>query len=211
MKPASPGYGAAGQIGDRKGLDAKLESERLRDTRSEEPTSLLLIAVDAFEELKQEEGTLAVEVTMLTLASALARMLPRQGDLLARYNDSTLAVVLRGTDLAGSLRVAARLRWAIVRMGIANESTASGFLTSSIGLAVQHDLASGRTSNLLSTAEAALAAAQTLGHDSLDYRVLGADSRIESNACVHIALPALRAWSPERAPVLHSPQSQPVA
>jgi diguanylate cyclase (GGDEF)-like protein len=209
-------------IATRQTLESRLDQEWHREGAAGQPTALLLIAVDASEYLHAHSGALAGDVAMLTLGSAVVRMLPRHADLLARYDDSTFAVLLSGTDLPGSLRVAARLRWAIVRLGIANPGTTSGFLTVCMGLAVQHGI--GTTSGLLATAEGALASAQAIGHDSLQY-VVPDDSESPPGAAAGSGLlltaadmqtvpsapparlPAIRAWTPERAPALHSPQS----
>jgi diguanylate cyclase (GGDEF)-like protein len=204
-------------VATRQTLESRLDEEWHREGAASQPTSLLLIAVDASEHLHAQGGALAGDVAMLTLASAVARVLPRQADLLARYNDSTFAVLLSGTDLPGSLRVAARLRWAMVRLGIANPGTASGFLTVCMGVAVQHGINS--TSGILAAAEGALASAQAIGHDSLQYVVPDSESppapsgsgllltAANVQTVQSARLPAIRAWTTERAPVLHSPQS----
>ncbi len=210
-------------LATRQTLEARLAEEWARERPPGDPTAVVLIAIDAFDHLREQGGAMAGDVAMLTLASALSRMLPRGADLLVRYNDSTFAVLLSGTDLPGSLRVAARLRWSIVRLGIANAGTASGFLTACTGVAVQHGMAKGGTPALLAAAEGALAAAQLAGHDRLEYAVLGSDSLPDSHAlqasipsldsasAPDARLPAIRAWTPERAPALHSRQSSPVA
>ncbi len=204
---------------DRQTLEAALDAEWAREHRAGDPTALVLLAVDAFEHIEEQGGPLAANVAMLTLASALGRSLPREADLLARYNDSTFAVMLRGTDLPGSLRVAARLRWAIVRLGVANAGTASGFLTACTGMAVQHGAPAGGTPALLAAAERALAAAQTIGHDHLEYVELAGEDRAENapaSAAAQIAahvsaissgLTSIRAWGSESAQVVHSPQT----
>ncbi len=210
---------------DRQTLEARLDAEWNHEHYLGQPTALLLIEVDAYEQLYAQADALAGEVAMLTLSSALARMLPRAADLLARYNESTFAVILSGTDLPGSLRVAARLRWATVRLGIANAQTKSGFLTTCMGLAVQHGIDPGGRVALISAAEGALGQAQRVGHDSLEYVVLGEESSLSAGS-PHVTasakdpgrssfqaqglipkLPAIRAWTPERAEAMHWPQS----
>ena len=231
--PAVQGDRPARGIASRRSLERKLQEEGARDKRPGDPTALLLISVDAFSQLQgpggqqgtqrpgvQQQGVsepgnnVAAEVAMLTLSCALQRMLPREADMLARYDDSTFAVVLSGTDLPGSLRVAARLRWAVVRLGIANPGTASGFLTVSMGIAVKHGLNSHEGEALLLDAESVLDAARRTGDDSLKYILLcgessagSTDSQLSSPAPpASRALPAIRAWTPEPASVLYSPQ-----
>jgi diguanylate cyclase (GGDEF)-like protein len=228
--------GVRGQVAktivDRRTLNAMLDAEWVREQGSGTPTALLLLVVDAYEHFR-EQGPIAGDVTMLTLASALLRSLPREADLLARYDESTFAVVLRGTDLPGSLRVAARLRWSIVRLGIANPRTTSGFLTICIGLVVQHGPALGGTEGLLNAAGTALDKARSHGDDRLEYMVLGLESQpsgapeptaasaqastrasapmtdlVAAQAVAAGAgLPTIRARSAERGQVVHSPQS----
>jgi diguanylate cyclase (GGDEF)-like protein len=212
-------------VADRQTLVDRLDAEWNHEYYAGQPTALLLISVDAHEQLYAQADALAGDVAMLTLSSALARMLPREADLLARYDESTFAVILSGTDLPGSLRVAARLRWATVRLGIANARTTSGFLTTCMGLAVQHGIDPAGTGALMAAAEGALGEAQRVGYDSLEYVVLGEESPVsaalpQGSASPQASglssfqaqgfipkLPAIRAWTPERAQVMHSPQS----
>ncbi len=194
---------AAPGMADRAMLEARLEEEGRRERRAGEPTALLLIGVDEFDRL-QAQGALTADVAMLTVASTLTRMLPRAADLLARYDERTFAVVLRGTDLSGSLRVAARLRWAIVRLAIANPQTESGLLTVCIGVAVQHELTAGGREKLMVAAEAALGAAQQGGTDRLEYVEFAESRAIDAGESSRV-LPAIRAWTPEHAR-LYSPQ-----
>ena len=165
-------------IAHRPALEARLqqlaaEPASTRGQAPQQPTALLLLTVDAYDLLHEQAGAVAADVAMLTLSSALGRALPRQADLLARYNRSTFAVLLCATDLPGSLRVAARLRWAITRLGIANPHTPGGLLTISIGIAVHHDLFTAGAPGLLTAAEQTLLAATQAGHDALEYQVSG--------------------------------------
>ncbi len=227
-------------IADRVTLEARLQqlasqltvyADSTREQVPAEPTALLLLTVDAYDLHHERAGAVAADVAMLTLASALSRALPRQADLLARYSRSTFAVLLCATDLPGSLRVAARLRWAITRLGIANPHTPTGLLTVSIGVAVHHDLPGAGPAALLTAAEQTLQSAAQAGHDALEYHVSGQDlgqaldhsldhsqdpasERRPSLAPRHtaaLALPAVRAWTVERSPTRHSPHGQPVA
>jgi hypothetical protein len=72
----------------------------------------------------------------------------------------------------------------------------------------------------MAAAEGALGAAQRVGHDSLEYVVLGEESPLGASSPLKDSgrssfqaqgfipkLPAIRAWTPERAQVMHSPQS----
>ena len=198
-----PTWHQAVGIADRQTLEAALDAEWTTEHRPGEPTTLVLIALDGFDHLQEQGGAVAEDVAMLTLANALRRSLPRQADLLARFDRSTFAVLLRGTDLPGSLRVAARLRWAIVRLGIANARTTSGFLTACMGLAVQHGRCSGGTPALLAAAESILGSAQRAGDDGLEYVVLGSQRRPPESqdqpALVTTTLPAIRAWTSKQA------------
>ena len=206
----------AGGLADRQALAARLDQEWRRDRRPDEPTALLLIAIDAPQLLRSQESPLALEVAMLTVSATLARMLPRDRDLLARYDETTFAAVLQGTDLPGSLRVAARFRWAIVRLGIAHPGSASGFLTACIGIAVQHGAGTGDPNALLLSTEASLHRAQQVGHDRLEYAELCCDGSAGSAAAnpppgqappLSAGRPTIRAWTPERVSALQLPQS----
>ncbi len=204
-KPAVP----AAELAGPSTFAARLQAVSTREHAPGEPTALVLIAVNALDQVEEQAGGVAAEVAMLTLLSALRRALPRQSDLLEQYSRSTFAVLLQGTDLSGSLRVAARLRWAITRLGIASAHTSSGFLTTSIGVAVHHDLPLAGPNALIQAAEQTLEAARQSGHDGLEYQVAGlapAPGFRPNAAVVTLALPAIRAWTVER-----SPHSSPVA
>ena len=190
-------------------LFSKLAEEWKRERRVKEPTALLFVSVDAFAALEQENGPMGSDVALLTVARALDRMLPRKADLLARYDRATFAVVLPGTDLPGALRVAARLRWSVVRLGIAHRALESGFVSASIGVAVQHGVPVEGSTALITAACSALHTAQATGVDRLEYTVLGEDAvaAAPAEATEPLRLPSLRAWTARPETTLHTLQS----
>ncbi|HEY0786780.1 MAG TPA: GGDEF domain-containing protein, partial [Acidobacteriaceae bacterium] len=184
-------------IATRAGLETSLQNEWRRVRSPGEPTSLVLIGVDDFSGLLHADGAVPAEVTLLTLARALARMLPRGSDLFAHHDASTFAALLPGTDLPGALRVAARLRWTILRLGIVRGHTAAtspGFVTASMGVAVQREPAC--EGALLSAAQQALHAASARGCDQLEYTSLDSVSPAGDPVAATPALSALHRSAP---------------
>jgi diguanylate cyclase (GGDEF)-like protein len=151
-------------------LAAKLAEESSRERLPQEPTALLLIGLDDAQQLSQSEGCAAAQLVQLTVARAFGAALPRRADLLARLDESTFAAVLPGTDLPGALRVAARLRWAVLRLGIPHPSRET--VTVSFGLAVECGAITQEGARLVGTARALLRQAQSAGGDRTQHEVL---------------------------------------
>ncbi|HLK55414.1 MAG TPA: diguanylate cyclase, partial [Chthonomonadaceae bacterium] len=135
----------------------QLAEESLRAQRYGAPLSLILLDVDRFKQFNDTFGHPAGDIALKHVAEIL-KACARQTDTTARYGGEEFAIILTGTDSAGAMRVAERMRTAIE--GAAWEQRP---LTASLGISTY----GARTAS----AEAMLLAAdQALYHSKLTGR-----------------------------------------
>ena len=91
--------------------------------------------------------------------------LRRTGDLAARYGGEEFLAILPGTDAAGALAVAERVRAAVEELAIPHDGHARGFVTVSIGLATLCPLPGDGVAALVKAADEALYAAKRGGRN----------------------------------------------
>lgn len=97
---------------NRKHFDERLLSEIAYAARHNTSTSLLLFDIDHFKKVNDTHGHAAGDAVLRQIAGITQSRL-RTEDLLARIGGEEFAVLLRGVDLAGSARLAERLRTSI--------------------------------------------------------------------------------------------------
>jgi diguanylate cyclase (GGDEF)-like protein len=134
--------------------------ERLcaRAARGGEAMSVIMIDVDNFKRFNDSRGHLAGDHALQQIARVIVDHL-RPQDMAARYGGEEIIVLLPGTDLNGALRVAERLREAVVDC---RSNDAAG-LTISLGVA---QLAPEQSSEaLLAAADAAMYRAKAAGRN----------------------------------------------
>jgi diguanylate cyclase (GGDEF)-like protein len=115
-------------------FEAELDREFLRCRRNNRPFSLLLIAIDNFEELKDQTISLGGGMVIREVAQKITPMI-RKIDTFTRYSDNSLALLLPETELHQANLLANRIK---NRVAAAPVTTLSGIpytrLTVSIGL-----------------------------------------------------------------------------
>lgn len=89
-----------------------LDGAMLRNAKTGEPLSLLLLDVDHFKRFNDDFGHQAGDTVLKEVASVLSRAC-RQGDVVARYGGEEFVVVMPGLGSEGAMKVAERLRAAI--------------------------------------------------------------------------------------------------
>jgi diguanylate cyclase (GGDEF)-like protein len=107
-------------IANRRRFDLALSAEWRRAMRDESPLSLLMVDVDFFKQYNDRYGHREGDECLRRVAGAMAQVLTRPGDLLARYGGDELAVILPATDLEGARLMGERLRGAVAEMNISH-------------------------------------------------------------------------------------------
>jgi len=123
------------QIANRRRFDEYLLNEWNRHLRLQQPLSLLMCDVDHFKLYNDSYGHQAGDECLKVVAKAISRGF-RTGDLVARYGGEEFAIVLPHTDRMGAIRVAERLRSAVLDTVIPHAaSPVCNRVTLSIGVA----------------------------------------------------------------------------
>jgi len=122
-------------LADRRQFDASLGYEFKRAVRSKKPLGLVLIEIDQFYQYGTHYGVRQAEICLRDVAQAVQSVPRRTGDIVARYGETEIAVLLPLADGAGAQRVATQIREAIHALGLADAGRDSGMLTVSCGAA----------------------------------------------------------------------------
>ncbi len=131
---------------NRSSFDEQLQLAVAENTQAETSLALILFDLDHFKGLNDTRGHQAGDEVLKAVARC-AEGLIRQGDRVARYGGEEFALILPGTDTAGALVMAERLR-----KSIAQQTP----VTASLGIALTD------SENRLSPAELVLQADQAL-------------------------------------------------
>lgn len=113
-------------------FEEMLWCETRRAARVRHPVSVLLVAVDAAEQLSRHWGPQSLEDVMRRIGSSLEHFFRRAGDFAARYGRSSFSVILPSTNTEESRRLANRLVQIIHAQGI---NCGHQQVTVSVGLA----------------------------------------------------------------------------
>jgi diguanylate cyclase (GGDEF)-like protein len=145
----------------------RLERELRFARRHTQPLALILLDIDEFKRVNDSRGHLAGDRVLAELAAEIHGAI-RSEDVFARYGGEEFAVVCRGTDLAGALGLAERLRAAVEARAFVHEDQELR-LTVSAGVAL---LAADHTDStaLLAAADDALYDAKRAGRNRVASR-----------------------------------------
>lgn len=122
-----------------------------------QPASLLFVDLDGFKDLNDTFGHEAGDAALVGVAAALRSAVPAQEGLCCRWGGDEFAVLLPRTDRDHAEEVAARLEHALQRVVVARDGETVHHVRGSIGIAtLRGGPGAGRT-ELLRTADAALA------------------------------------------------------
>ncbi len=147
------------------GMNKNFKKQILRCTMDHEPSTLILLEVDHFQQFNKLYGSLGGDQALRSTAqSILDTMRPR--DRAARYSSERFAVLLPSTPLAEGHIAAERLRLNISR---SNVMTPSGDVLPpvTISLSVSESRASDTLEQLFMRAESALLQAKAAAYNSL--------------------------------------------
>lgn len=152
-------------VPNRRSLDAVMEREWRRGTRSSRPISMVMIDIDFFKPYNDTCGHLAGDDCLKAVAKALQGSLGRAGDLLGRYGGEEFLAVLPDTDREGALAVAQSIHESIAALDIDHPSSPIKRITVSLGVATACARKDQDYSVLLHTADQALYQAKQEGRN----------------------------------------------
>jgi two-component system chemotaxis family response regulator WspR len=113
-----------------------LEREWRRARRDGLPLTLIFIDVDHFRAYNREFGRKAGDEVLKHVGRALAEVVGRPGDLVARYHRDEFALVLASTDSAGAFNISEHVRQSIEHLELpAAKDAPSVVVTASVATA----------------------------------------------------------------------------
>jgi len=122
-------------LADRPQFDASLGYEYKRAIRAKKPLGMVLIEIDQFYQYATHYGARQAEMCLRNVAQAVQAVPRRTGDIVARFGETEIAVLLPLADAAGAMRVASQIMEAIRALGLADAGQDGGLLTVSCGAA----------------------------------------------------------------------------
>jgi diguanylate cyclase (GGDEF)-like protein len=123
-------------LANRRRLDSSLDNELRRSARSKLSLAVVLVDIDYFKAYNDTYGHVAGDVVLRSVAHAIAGVVNRPADLVARYGGEEIALLLPETNLTGALLVAEAARAAVEALSIEHSGSALGQLTLSAGVGV---------------------------------------------------------------------------
>jgi diguanylate cyclase (GGDEF)-like protein len=129
---------------------------------------LLMVDIDYFKKHNDHYGHQAGDACLKQVAAVLAETAKRPGDLVARYGGEEFAVILPGTDAAGTHVVGEQIRRAVegVRLDYVDAS-ARHHVTVSVGAAAMIPARDKRPEELVAIADDALYRAKAVGRNQV--------------------------------------------
>ena len=100
---------------NRREFFARAEAARMLALRQRQPIALLMLDIDHFKQLNDRFGHATGDEALLLFARTTSGIL-REHDILGRMGGEEFAVALPGTDLAGAMQAAERLRQATMEI-----------------------------------------------------------------------------------------------
>lgn len=97
---------------NRRAFFERTDSARMLASRQRHPISLMMLDLDHFKRINDRYGHAAGDEALRVFAGAAQQVL-RDPDIMGRLGGEEFAVVLPGTDLAGAVQAAERLRLAV--------------------------------------------------------------------------------------------------
>lgn len=156
------------QIPNRRRFDEHIEYQWKQMTRERSPICLILLDIDHFKQFNDTYGHLAGDDCLKQVAQVLEGCVHRPSDLIARYGGEEFAAILPQTTLEGAIEVAQRVQTEIASLKILHEkSSASNYLTLSIGIASSIPTPEQSFSKLLDEADQYLYLAKQQGRDRI--------------------------------------------
>ncbi|MDE8345911.1 MAG: sensor domain-containing diguanylate cyclase [Acidocella sp.] len=122
-------------LADRRQFDISLGYEFKRAVRSRKPLGLVLLEIDHFQEFQGRFGAGSGDECLRHIAQAVQSVPRRTGDIVARYDDDTIAVLLPLADAEGAFKVGTAIAELVRSLGVSNPAHDMHLLTVSCGAA----------------------------------------------------------------------------
>ena len=160
-------------LANRRMFDQVLEREWNRTLREGSEMSLIMLDIDHFKQFNDQYGHLFGDDCLRAVAGAVRHAVDRAIDLVARYGGEEIAIILPGTDAAGALQVAEKVRAGIEALRIPHKENpeGAGFVTASFGVATslaRHGGTMMLQESLLLRADDALYRAKYMGRNRVE-------------------------------------------
>lgn len=143
-------------VANRRHFDAALDAEWRRCGRTTQSLAVILFDIDRFKAFNDTYGHPAGDDCLCRVAEALASGLLRSGELLARYGGEEFVALLPGLGIDEAEKTANRLRLRVADCLIPHAGSATGYVTSSAGVAAVVPVPHESPADLLQRADGAL-------------------------------------------------------
>lgn len=150
---------------NRRAFFEQAETARMLALRLRRPIALLMLDIDHFKQLNDHYGHAAGDEALVAFAST-ARAILREHDIMGRLGGEEFALALPGTDMAGALLAAERLRLSVSASPVVLSCGAQHSLTVSIGVVLVEP--NETLTAALARADHGLYAAKTGGRDRVE-------------------------------------------
>lgn len=154
------------ELNNRRAFDDRMDEEWRRAVRGEYSLALLFVDVDFFKLYNDAYGHRAGDKCLIAIAQAMEKEFVRGGEFVARYGGEKFVVLLPNTDLSEAEKSAKHLLEAIHALRIEHKkSTASPYVTVSIGVAAVLPVQNMNKGDLVEMADSALYNAKHAGRN----------------------------------------------
>ncbi len=161
-------------VANRRHCDAQLEQLWRRLQRRGGSLAVVLCDVDFFKAYNDHYGHLAGDACLVAVARALAGVIRRPEDCLARFGGEEFIYLLADVDLDGARVVAEAARTAVARLALPHAASPQApVVTVSAGVSAAVPGRAGTAADLIQAADAALYRAKHLGRNRVELQPSG--------------------------------------
>ena len=155
-------------IANRRHFDIFIYQEWRKAQREQTPIAMLMVDVDYFKYYNDIYGHQHGDQCLRSVARTINDVVHRPSDLVARYGGEEFGVILPGTPVKGACKVADEMCRAVENLRIEHrKSTASPYITVSIGVAVMIPGRDDHLNEMVSAADEALYRAKESGRNRI--------------------------------------------
>jgi diguanylate cyclase (GGDEF)-like protein len=154
-------------LANRRRMDEVLQNEWRRAARTNGPLAVVMIDIDHFKLYNDHYGHAGGDECLRRVAGVMTGQVRDTTDLVARYGGEEFAVILPGSDNAGAVQIAERIRAAVEALNEPHDMAQRGFVTVSVGVAAATTTEQGTAQALMAAADARLYQAKHNGRNQV--------------------------------------------